>query len=256
MQAKAAYSPDWRDPAAYSPLLDADPSLVAWEWLRRDPAYRTAARRSIGAHRPVEGCSDPEHFGLVRFEPPDLGVPYARPLWHPDVHPLVLPVERAHPASELDEVDLERMHSLVTLAVGESGEHLLLSDGFRAIQLKGPPGTFSEGRASLKYLIAGLAGAERPVLTLRRFLACCRSGRFSRSLHCREARARRWIMLLRTRDALVAGATQRQIAGELLSRSTGLPQWRSRESSLRSQVQRLVRSARLMAAGNYGSLLR
>ena len=32
-------------------------------------------------------------FGLVAFEPPDLGVPHARPLWRGEVHPQVLGVE-------------------------------------------------------------------------------------------------------------------------------------------------------------------
>jgi hypothetical protein len=56
-------------------------------------------------------------------------------------------------------------------------------------------------------------------------------------------------------DTLTAGADQREIAQELLSPTAGVPRWRSRESSVRSQAQRLVRSARGFAAGGYRALL-
>ena len=62
--------------------------------------------------------------------------------------------------------------------------------------------------------------------------------------------------MLRASDALAAGATQREIAATLLSRSAAEPLWRSRESSIRSQAQRLVRAARNMGAGGYRCFLR
>jgi hypothetical protein len=64
------------------------------------------------------------------------------------------------------------------------------------------------------------------------------------------------ILLLRAFDALAAGASQRDIAQILLSASAGLPSWRVMSPSLRSQAQRLTRSARTMAAGSFWALLR
>jgi hypothetical protein len=133
---------------------------------------------------------------------------------------------------------------------------LLLSDGFRAIRLDGPAATFTGGPDALRYMLDGLASAEAPLLTLRRFLALCRTGRFARSLHQQETRARRWVEILRTSDALASGADQRVIALELLSSSVAEPGWRSRESSVRSRAQRLVRAARQMAEGHYRLLLK
>jgi hypothetical protein len=126
----------------------------------------------------------------------------------------------------------------------------------RSVRLDGPSGAFSDGRACLRYLIEGMAGAEPRLLTLRRFLALCRGGRFSSLLHPREPRARRWILMLRAWDGILTGAHQRQIAQELLSRSVSESRWRSREPSVRSQAQRLVRSAREFANGHYRALLR
>ena len=256
MQSESAYGPDWRDAAAYAPLLEAGRSLFAWEWLRRDPGYRAAADRALSAQRIAEAPSGPERFGLVAFEPPVLTVPHARPMWRSDVHPFVVSADRCASRAPGDQVDVNRMHNLARIILEDGADHLLLSDGLRSIRLDGSAGIFTSGLVCLRYSIEGLETAERPLLTLRRFLALSRTGRFSRSLHPREVRARRWIMMLRAHDAIVTGADQRQIAEQLFSKSVAEPHWRSRESSVRSQVQRLVRSAQRFAAGGYRVLLR
>lgn len=255
MRTNAAEWPDWRDAAAYTPLLDAERSLFAWEWLRRDPRYRAAAQNGAGTTITASDACAAE-FGLVAFERPCLAVPLARPVWRAETYNFVLPVDLCgRAAAAADEIDVDRLHDLVRVIADERGEHLLLSDGLRSIRLDGPARAFSTGPVCLSYSIQGLFSAEASLLTLRRFLALCRSGSFSRSLHRREAKARRWIMMLRAHDGLIAGADQRQIAEQLLSSSVAEPCWRSRESSVRSQVQRLVRSTRGLAAGEYRLLL-
>jgi hypothetical protein len=250
VQARRASGFDWRNAAAYAPLLDADRSLIAWEWLRRDPRYIEAA---AGSSRRT-GRSAAE-FGLVDFEPPELAVPDARPLWSEDADPYVLRVTRGGDAGAEDEFELNRFSAIATLVAREDSEHLLLCDGFRTLRLDGPPGTFGERPVCLRYMLEGVAAADRALMALRRFLALCRSGCLPRSLWRREPRARRWVLMLRTWDALTAGADQREIAGELLSRTAVAPRWRSREPSVRSQAQRLVRLARLFSAGGYRVLL-
>jgi hypothetical protein len=245
-------TPDWRDAAAYAPLHDAERSMFAWEWLRRDPGYRSAARACSTA---VERKSLAARFGLIDFEPAHLPVPRARPLWRAEVHPFVLAVRSDPARSRGEEIDLRQFEAFARFEEEAGALHLLLSDGFRSIRIDAPRGTFADGPAYLAYRIGGLASAERQLLTLRRFLALCRTRRFSRALHAPEPRSRRWIMMLRASDALAAGAGQREIAEVLLSRSAGEPRWRSREPSVRSQAQRLVRSTRLMAAGGYRTLL-
>jgi len=249
------HGPDWRDAAAYEPLLDADRSLFAWEWLRRNPAYREAADRAleVDSGRDLAG---PERWGLHAFEPPDMPAPEARPLWCARVHPFVLGVEAGPPDGE-DIFDLERFIAISTLmTAADDREHLLISDGLRAIRIDVLAGTIVGGPAGLRYRLIGLASAERPVLTLRRFLALWRTGRFCRSLHPTAVRAKRWLLMLRTHDALTAGANQRDIAAVLLSAGAGQLRWRSRSPSVRAQMQRLVRGARRMASGGYLELLR
>jgi hypothetical protein len=252
MRGEAASGQDWRDAAAYAPLLKADRSLFAWEWLRRTSDYRAAAGAALrGASADCRADSKAAAFGLVAFERPELPVPLARPLWRSDTHPFVLRVERGSDSRAEDKFDLDRMRDVATLVADQHREHLLLSDGLRAVRLDGPLAAFSAGRACLRYVLEGLVAAEPGLLTLRRFLALCRTGRFAHSLHRRECRARRWIFVLRAWDALAADANQREIAEALFSRSVTGPRWRSREPSVRSQVQRLVHGARWMAGGGY-----
>lgn len=254
MQAESFFGTDWTDAGAYEPLLEADRSLFAWEWLRRDPLYGAAARA-----RPRRALGEPDgaavDFGLVAFEPPELPVPLARPLWRSDACPDVVEVACGPATAPADLFDVDRMGSIARLVCDGAGEHLLLCDGVRTIRLDAPPGVFTTGPAGLEYRLAGLRSAERPLLTIRRLLALCRSGRFSRTLHPPERRARRWILVLRAFDAMVAGAGHREIAERLVSRSAAGPHWRDREPSLRSRAQRLVRSARRFARGGYRSLL-
>jgi hypothetical protein len=249
---------DWRDGAAYAPLLGADRSIIAWEWLRRDPSYRAAARAALapGWDRP-QGTAGPERWGLHAYEPPGRAAPCARPVWTASVHDRILKARAGAPCEGSETFELERLARVARLVPGREGrEHLLLSDGLRAIRLDLVAGSLTRGPAALAFEIHGRRAAEGPLLALRRLLALWRTGRFSRTLHPREARARRWILMLRAHDAIGAGADQREIAAALFSRSAGEPRWRSREASVRSQAQRLVRGARRMAAGGYRALLR
>lgn len=257
MEERRSSCPDWRDAAAYLPLFEADRSLIAWEWLRRDPTYRAAAMEE-GRTNSISGefSRRAEQFGLVAFEPPHLPVPIARPLWNSSVHPFVLAAVRGEAGCDADLFNLEQFNDLARLLTLGSSEHLLFSDGRRTVRLDGPVGTFSQGPAKLVYSIHGFHSAEAPILALRRFLALARTSSFARSLHRREPRARRWVLMLRAADGLAADASHREIAQVLLSRSAGQSQWRSREPSLRSQAQRLVRGARRFAAGQYRILLR
>jgi hypothetical protein len=187
---------------------------------------------------------------------PDLAAPFARPVWRREVHPRILAVVAECPALPADMFDLCRLRDLSTLVRDAEGrEHLLLSDGIRSIQLDVLEGTLACGAVQLHYQLRGVASLEGPLLSLRRLLALLRTGRFSRELHPPAKRAARLLLFLRAHDAIASGAGHRQIAAEFFSKAANEPRWRSRAPSVRSQVQRLVRGACMMADGGYRSLL-
>jgi hypothetical protein len=253
---------DWRDDSAYAALPALERTAFAWEWLRRDERYRRAAHaagvsgRSAWAIDVRRGDDRASAWGLHAFEDPDLPAPLARPVWRRELHPYVLAAESGPAGAAGDSFSLASFGSLPTLVEDlEGAEHLLLSDGSRSVRLDLAGGSVAGGVVTLRYRLEGFEAAERPLLALRRLLALARTGQFSRALHPADARARRWVALLRTTDALAAGAGQREIAEHLLAREAAEPRWRVEAPTLRSRAQRLVRQARAMAAGGYLKLL-
>lgn len=262
MRSGEGHTADWKDAAAYAPLLQVGRAGFAWEWLRRDEGYRAAAAGALRSTEPPHPLpprqGDPlaEQWGLHDFEPPDRNAIGARPVWRHEIFSHVLQATAADEGGDEDRLDLDRLKRFVTLVVDPSGtEHLLLSDGTRAVRLDIVSGTVRAGPARLHYRLEGFRRVEGPLLVLRQLLGLSRTGKFSSVLHPSERRARRWILLLRTYDALVADASQREIAEALLGLGISEPRWRLNASSSRSRAQRLVRQARRIAAGGYLSLL-
>lgn len=256
MRGRTASDFDWRDAAAYAPLLGADRSLFAWEWLRRDSRYGAAAVRALSrGYDDAHGDIGPGEFGLVAFEPPHLPVPRARPMWTAEKLPFVLQASAGGSKMDADVFPLDLLRGFITLACAPGIERLLLSDGFRSIRIDARGTSLLSRPVRLQYELTGIASAKPQLLTLRRFIALASNGEFSRSLHPPDPRAERHILLLRTWDALLAGEDQRTIAAELLSDRAAATRWRVNSPSLRSQVQRLVRNARAMAAGGLWDVL-
>jgi hypothetical protein len=248
MEHHAASIPDWRDAAAYSGILGADRAMLAWEWLRRLPGYRTAAalgdQNGAGAQR----------WGLHRFEDPDRAAPQARPMWTAEALDGVL-AATATPAGPSDGTDLAGLSRWLTAARDGQAERLLVSDGWRAVRIDLTQGSALAGPVELRFAVPGPPRLAPQILSLRRLDSFLRTGRFVSTLHRPEPRARRHAHVLRAADALVAGASQREIAAALLDPAAARPCWREDRPDLRLQAQRLMRDARVLHAGGFRSLL-
>ncbi len=252
---------NWEDAQAYVPLLEADRSIFAWEWLRRVPGYRAAAARSGAGRQDVSRTAivadeRAARWGLHAFEQPERAGSDARPIWRREIHPSVLAARAVDEGDPEDRFDLARLRDCATVVRSRSGaEHVLLSERGQRLRLDIVSGTVCDGPVLLRFDLSGMRSLVRPLVTLRQLVALWRAGRFSRALHPPDVRAARWILLLRTHDALTAGADQRRIAECLLDRDAAGRRWRVQAPALRSRVQRLVREARRMAGGGYLTLL-
>lgn len=248
--------PDWRDPAVYEDLLAADRVCFAWEWLRRDPDYRTAAIRGAARRTAAPDLAAPERWGLHAFENPGLPAMLARPMWIASRYPGVLGADALPAPTAADAFDLRPLSGYLALHRGADGrEHLLFGDGRRLIRLDICSGSILRGRKTLRFRIDGLSRAGAPLLTLRRLIALARTGSFSPQLHRREARASYWVLALRAADAIAEGACQREIAGVLLGLDSARLRWRQEEPNVRARAQRLVQQARRFANGGYAAFL-
>jgi hypothetical protein len=135
-------------------------------------------------------------------------------------------------------------------------EELLLCDGMRHARLTLRSGTVAEGPVRLRFALRGLRDLERQILTLRQVVALARSGSLPRRLAGTDPKTAYWIALLRTHDALVAGASQRDIADCLFDKGWVASGWDGRSDFMRSRLRRMVVQQRRLIDGGYRRLLR
>jgi hypothetical protein len=160
-----------------------------------------------------------------------------------------------HASSESFAFDLAALPLAVTVVTGEAGERVALCDGYRRIGLEVTRGSLLQGPVRARFVLDHAAGIDKRIVTLRRLVMLLETGKFPKSLFQRESRASRWLMALRAHDAMVAGASQREIAEELFNSLYRGAHWKTDADFLRLRVNRLLRLARRMA-GEYRMLLR
>lgn len=251
--------PDWRDAEAYAPLFKVERAALAWEWLRRDEGYRSAAacRPAIRPDAPVIGQQRAAaRWGLHAFEDPSVAAPAARPVWRAADDGSVLTVTAEPWRADEDSFELDRLLHLATLVQGRGKEHLLLSDGRVSLRIDVAGASLGNGSVRFSYALRGFKNVDPTLHALRRLLILVRTGGFPSLQRSDEARARRMVTMLRAADARAAGASQREIAAELLSGEAEAVGWRDRAPWLRSRAQRLVHSSRILEEGAWRQLLK
>lgn len=228
---------DWRVNKNYDALLSCDRRAFAWEWLRRSPDYRDAAKSA---------SSDPLIFGLVAFADPDLSIAAARPIWAPQIDRQVLDSHAYSSAADMDEqFDVRALADFVSVEVTDKQtEHWLFSDGRWCVRLDLHDGTLLGGPLLLEYRMWGLTSAEPKLVALRQLIALARHGELPAGLLPKEVRASRWVLELRTADGLAAGATQHEMARTFFGQSVAADRWRVESAAYRLRIQRLARAAR------------
>ena len=222
--------------------MHADRRAFAWEWLRRHEPYRRAWS---------SGGVPPTSFGLLTYADPDKGLPEAKPMWTLELDPGVLASwpSRSACSSAADMIDVRALSSVVAAEVDfRDVECWLFTDGNWAIRLDVHEGTLLGGPVPLQHRLEGFASAEPSLLALRRLAALTSRGKIPSLLLPREPRAGRWVLELRTADALESGASQSEMARAFFRDAIAEKGWRSDNASYRLRIQRLVRTAtRLLA---------
>ncbi|TPG21785.1 DUF2285 domain-containing protein [Sphingomonas koreensis] len=192
-------------------------------------------------------------------EAPERAAPDARIIWDARLDPGTLSVA-AVPTSGSDPDGIRVADLAPWLAVArdpDGREHAVLSDGWHRIRLEVDSGSLIDsGSVLLRYRIAGTLGAEPKILPLRRLLHLCRYRCFSRSLFPEDRHMARWVRALRVHDALVDGASQRDIAIGLFGEDRVTDAWYGESDSLRLRVRRLTGLARRLAQGGYRTLMK
>lgn len=217
--------------------------------LEGEAAVRTAGISSGRRHPSIGICAF--------LEDPRRSAPDARLLWRAGVDPFVLPVRAEPVARAADALELGRFADWTTCVAGaDSTIHIAISDGWRRIRLDVLEGPFACGDpVRLHYQLAGFAGLEPRLVTLRRLLALWQRGSFCRTLFPPDRSIERAVQILRVGDALAAGASYREIAAALYGEGRASAEWRVRSDFLFSRVRRLAVESRRMANGGWRRLL-
>jgi len=229
---------DWRNADAYAALAHCDRHGFAWEWLRRSSSYRLTFDQTGGRREQ----QDTGRFGLHRFEPPDLPWPIARLIWHRGVDDTVL-TATALPIGAAPAIDIRALNTIASYVANRDGEHWLLADRGNHVRIDLVSGSLARGPVGLQFHVTGYPECRGQIAALQRLVALSELGRWPTRSPRAERRAPRWALILRVHDAIVAGASHREIA-ECLFDLGDLPRWRVSAPSWRRRVQRLTDAAR------------
>lgn len=198
------------------------------------------------------------HGGCTFAEHPVRAAPEARLIWHANYDPGTVSVS-AFPADpgDPDSFQVNDLAPWLTGTTDEEGrEHVVLSDGWRHVRIDVEEGRFlGEDAVLLQYRLTGIASAEPGALTIRRIIDLCRRRRFTKNLFPPDRHMARGLDALRVHDALMDGASQREIGAVLFGQRRIALDWSGTSDSLRSRVRRLVSEARAMARGHYRQLM-
>ena len=242
----------------------------AWEFLRRNPAYRSDWRSSIPRHLPVVTLRDgtrllrlrrryprAERWGLFAFTDPARSAPAAPVFWLPGIHGRLI---RA------------RGNGAKSSEVGAAAPlAAFASHRFAAIGIDGVPVVTVKGQG----LHVALELHDLPVLTwpsslvfeleqlegLSRHTECLKIlQRFTRpntagapgSIFGSDERLRHALIAL---DESLAGKTYRQIAISLFGEQRVAEDWRGVSQFLKDRTRRLVAKGHELMNGGYRDLL-
>ncbi|WP_434403361.1 DUF2285 domain-containing protein [Sphingobium sp. DN12] len=246
----------------YAYLDHVDVAGLAWEWMRRDDAYRRLAPSF--SRRGPSGCTifvpAPPHvqsrWGCLNVAAPALGADATQHLWTRDVDRSVLTVAAISAPTAPDVAfDLSQWRDRATIVRGADCEHVLVHTERGKLRFDVCDGTVMKGpvRIFLDVLNndAGCQAADN-LRRLRDTLVNRDAGHPARvpdQAHLRQ------IAALRTFDALADGASIRDVGIMLFGDARVRDEWLAPGDALKSTSRRLIAFARYMGSGGYRSLL-
>lgn len=238
---------DWRRASDYADLAAADLATLAWEFLRRNPAYREDVEGGGGLLSSDHEGDVGLRWGLRFAVSPDRSADEAPVFWRAEVAPPHVVVLTRSLFGGVSLRVLERSAAAVRAA--EDGVHLRLRDG---LQLFAPAGVDPDAPlAAAAALDADLALGLSGLGALARQLDGAPTAPDPLSSYSRG----RAVSALRALDGRAAGASYRDVAEHVLRRpADGREAWRV--STARDVAIRLCRTGARLVAGGYRQLLR
>jgi hypothetical protein len=239
----------WQNREAFEYTEQLDGPLLAWEYLRRNSAYRTA----WDERNPVESETAERDWGLLRLIDPIVDARSANPIWQPDP-PSTLRVVRASAAKEgrkLYDLQIERIPYMVC---DDEGTYCTASMKSNTWRVHVANGLADDDRIAIaipvdEFARRRLAAADRFIVDLNQksagsrksFRATNRADRF----HC---------SVLQALDGAAAGATHRQIAVAIYGQRR-VSAWWTPDGDLRARIRYFLKRGATLVNGGYRTLI-
>lgn len=251
----------WADPASYRWMSTLSNLAWAWEFLRRDPGYRSAYNCAVGDTPIKDGPPDTSalHFGLLRFGDPEQDAVSANVFWRMracrGVLPLATsPMRSGTAASILNLENLQCRTTVFRIGLEQRQDILFAQDG-RFLQLA----VFGEIPLAEALLLTPAlpspAYAANRLLAVRRLTDLVRHGWMRPSLYPRERRAERLMRVVQALDGWRAEASHRDIGIALYGDARIERDWLHHGDHVRDQVRRAIRCGRDLMADGYRRFL-
>lgn len=243
---------DWRDSGSYLWMTALPRQALAWEFVRRSPAYRSAYQ-SNGAAGPEAGSQWP----MVRLEDPSLDARHAVPAWRGIVSDEILPLRTGGTPQEAIRaaIDVDHLRCQMSMIVEREGvTHILFAERGRQLhlELEAHP---AAGPDLMTPALAPVDVAAKRILALRRLSDLAAYGELRPHLYPAESRAPRFARVLQALDGALAGARHRDIAVSLFGERRVAQDWSAPDNHLRDHVRRAVAQGRAMMAEGFVRLL-
>jgi hypothetical protein len=241
---------DWRDGDSYLWLMTLPRPALAWEFVRRSPAYRAVYNSNdLSEH----GAAWP----MVRLEDPCLDARHAVPAWTGGVCDEILPLRTgARPQEAIRAaINVDRLRCQMTTIEEDAGTtHVLFAEQGRQLHLAIEVDT-TTGLALMTPALAPMPLTVKRNLALRRLSDLAEHGELREHLYPAESRAPRFARILQALDGALAGARHRDIAVSLFGERRVTQDWASPDNHLRDHVRRAVAQGRTMMAKGFVRLL-
>jgi len=239
----------WQNREAFRYTEQLDGPLLAWEYLRRNRAYRNAWNEQNPAELETAG----RDWGLLRLIDPTVDARISNPIWQPDP-PSTLRIVRASAAKEglkLYDLQMERTPYMVRDDQGTYGTASMKSNSWRVhvadglsesdwIAIAIPVDEFARRRvAAADRFIVDLKAKSAE--TRKRLSTSTRADRF----HC---------SVLQAIDGAAAGATHRQIAVAIYGQRRVSASW-TPDGDLRARIRYFLKRGATLVNGGYRALI-
>lgn len=261
----------WQDAATYRWTLTLPRLAWAWEFLRRNPAYRAVWLEARRSHRVVrmtpritiieadEIAAAADWNLLVPLEDPNCDARQATVLWSSADCPAVLPVMAA--AADVRGPQRPFMRSQfkcrIAVYVAPDGlQHVLFSHQGRSVQLE-VTGLSIFAATQLLAVIA--PPHERfPVhaQAMKRLADLFTHRDLRPQLYPTYAQSRRLAEVLQALDGWLAGASHRRIAAALFGDARFDHMWRHQRRHMLDRVRRAIKRGRALMNGGYRRFLK